>query len=168
MPARPFAMPHIPIEISARSFLINWLVCLVPTWVAGFMATTLFAYTPSNAILDGLNSGKVASALLLLCVFAPLVETCLLLYPTHLASLAMRSRWLVLIVGASPVILIHALPEVQRAAVVAWAFLWSTHCYLVLTAQRVSIKARFWFVCGLHAALNLSAVVGASLLVNVR
>ena len=113
--------------ISPRSFITNWLICLVPTWLVGYIATSAVGFNQPIGVAPSQLTGSVFITILSLCVPGPLGETCILLYCTHLASQALRRHWLVCVAGSAPIVSLHALSHPLWAAVVAWGFLWQAH-----------------------------------------
>lgn len=156
-PASPGA---VLVEISVPSFVANLLVCLVPSLLVSGALTAFFSVEPAAESVAIFTSDHWVGVVFLVCIFAPLVENCLLLYPAHLLSQAVRPHGLVCLIAAAPVVLIHAYPHNWgKSLAVAWPFIWLVHCFLVLKAKGIPIQARFWFIFCLHSGVN-AALVG--------
>ncbi|NKI97092.1 hypothetical protein [Rhizobacter sp. SG703] len=151
----PISAGVVPIEISASSFVANLLVCLLPSLLIGEVLSLVFSASPAPESVETFATVHWLRAVFLLCVFAPLVENCFLLYPAHLISLVVRSHWLVCLIAAAPVVLAHAYPDRwEKSIAVAWPFVWFVHCFFVLKAKGVPLPSRFWFIFALHAGVN--------------
>jgi hypothetical protein len=163
----PISLGAIPIAMSVRAFVANLLVCLIPGLMIGGVLSFGFSASPAPESVEIFKSDHWLRAVFLLCVFAPLVENCVLLYPAHLISQAVRSHWLVCVISATPLVLAHAYPDRwEKSIAVAWPFIWLVHCFFVLKAKGVPLQSRFWFIFALHAGVN-AALLGLVHLVNL-
>lgn len=151
----PTSVGAVPIAMSVRAFVADLLVCLVPGLMIGGVLSVVFSASPAPESVEIFESAHWLRAVFLLCIFAPLVENCVLLYPAHLISQAVRSHWLVCVISATPLVLAHGYPDRwEKSIAVAWSFIWLVHCFFVLKAKGVSLQSRFWFIFGLHAGVN--------------
>lgn len=147
-------MRRFAIAPSPSGFLVATAMSMLPAVPLGLLLALCFpAAPPPVEGLDGTWRGALV-ALALVCVLAPVLETLVLLYTSSLARQALAHHALACIVGALPVILMHAPQGWRKVVAVAWPFVWSTHCNFALTDQDATLRIRFLFLAGMHAATN--------------
>lgn len=128
------------------------LIQEIPTTLAAIVAVALApAVDPSAPKPYDYDAGWL---ILGLVIFAPAVETFMLIYPTVLVKDASKRHWLGCLLGSAPVALVHTFQLPHKPLVVWWAFAWQAHCYLTLHRQGVDFWRRCAFVFALHAAGN--------------
>jgi hypothetical protein len=144
----------VSVSYSWRSFAQACAVFILPSAVIGALVVLLAGSHYKATDLPDFRL-PVPAMFITLALIAPAVETLMLIIPTVLTAKVLRSHWLICVVGAVPLSLLHAVGnDWLRCVIVLWSFVWSGHCYLRLRARQESFGRRYLFVFGMHALNN--------------
>jgi hypothetical protein len=136
-------------------FAQNFILSIAPTILLGISATLFFkGHSPSPYFAGNASLGVIWQFLLTGLVI-PFVESFILIYPTVIASSAIKNERFAALVGALPLIAMHGLIQWQKAIVIGLFFYVQAFSYLELRNGNFPFWKRFSFVFLMHALWNL-------------
>ncbi|WP_038492787.1 hypothetical protein [Collimonas arenae] len=147
-----------------RYFAFVFIVAVTSTIILALLASLFLNGQGLSVYWIGIAPGNVLLQFFLTGIITPLIESAILIYPTVVASSAFKSKYAAALVGALPIIALHAFVQAYKPLVIAWSFYIQALAYLELRQSEVSFKKSFWFVFLIHAIFNSSPLLLAYVL----
>jgi len=142
-----------------RYFVFVFIVATIPTIILGVLASLFLEERGLSVYWAGIAPDKVLYQFFLTGIITPILESAILIYPTAVASSALKSRYVAALVGALPIIALHALAHSYKPLVIGWSFYVQALAYIELRQSQVSFKKSFGFIFFLHAIFNSSILL---------
>jgi len=151
-----------PIRIGSRVSFVLFAFSVASIWLAGTLGSWLVVHLwPGLAerFMAGYMGRTAIIATTVTGVFvSPLIETAILLYTLHIARQAIDRKWLALLVGTAPVVLIHVMAGWQVIIVAMLPFLLQSLLIDQLRRQHSTWQI-FLFISLVHGCANAVTIV---------
>lgn len=144
-------------------FAQNFILSVVPTILLGLVVTFYSNEVAPSIYFAGNTLLSVTWQLFLTGFIVPFIESFILIYPTVIASSAIKNDRLSALIGALPLILFHGLIQWQKIIVIGLLFYVQAFSYLELRKENKSFWKRFSFIFLFHALFNSILVLSVNL-----